>query len=144
MVATSADLNTVPSRIPNNSALSIHTEIIQPGTDIAIPIAITATRSGEIDLLGMVMASNAENEDDVAVATFTRKWNVQPVASCSTSVGPAKGSEGYYVSVEVSLQCGMYEGGAYGSEITNIAASPITLEELTPVSRYWKTEHTFP
>jgi hypothetical protein len=79
----------------------MHEGIIQPGTEVQIPILISALRTGQISLLGLLLASSSE-EDQLAIATIERSFDVQPVASCSTSVRSARvGNAGYLVGVEV-------------------------------------------
>ena len=92
----------IPNRISGNIPISLHTQIIQPGSDVEIPIVTTSLRSGPTSLLALVIFSNAEDEDDVVTLRLSQSVTVQPLASLTTSVSAAKGDpQKYLLCLEV-------------------------------------------
>jgi hypothetical protein len=99
---TQHNTTSLPYQIPSNTPIILYNATLRPGEEILIPIIITALSTGRVDLLGLVIANNAKDVDEVAVATFYERFEVNSVASCSTSIRPAKAGPGYLIELEVN------------------------------------------
>ena len=97
----------IPNIITSHSPISLHPAVIQPGSDISIPIIFSAPEEiGLIALLGLVIFGSAEDENDVAVVKLSHVFEVQSLASLFASVRSAKTeTANYLVALEVSCLC---------------------------------------
>ena len=95
----------IPNIITSHSPISLHPAVIQPGSDISIPIIFSAPEEiGLIALLGLVIFGSAEDENDVAVVKLSHVFEV--LASLFASVRSAKTeTANYLVALEVSCLC---------------------------------------
>ncbi|WVQ79020.1 hypothetical protein IAT38_001112 [Cryptococcus sp. DSM 104549] len=119
-------LTSIPNRITPNSPTSLHPGPIPPGETITVPVIITTSRPGRIDLCGLIIFSSTDDAgSDAAAAMVERQVEVQPLARLKALVKPrGDDATGYTLALEVA----------------NVSGEAIKVEGVYGVSAVWGVE----
>jgi hypothetical protein len=112
----------VSNDIPDPRFLYITSDTIPPGESKPIPILLTLTRSGRIDLRGFVIAAAETSADDVAASTFACTVDCQSLLSVNTATQYSRRRLGDHL-IDV--------------EISNTADVTVELDTMAFISPFW-------
>ncbi|OCF34119.1 hypothetical protein I316_04067 [Kwoniella heveanensis BCC8398] len=119
--------NGIPNIIAPNSSVLLHADTVSPGEEANIPIVFSAHQSGPMDLLGLIVFSDANNEDAVSASSLVLYLKVIPVLNVKASVQRTSQRNGE---------------GMIILETMNISSEAVRIEAITGVSPVWIMDST--
>ena len=87
-------------------------------------MTFTAQHAGALDVLHLVIFSNAEDENDIGCSHLASSVNVLPLTRLAVSTRPGKEGANHYLAV---------------TEMTNVSSVTLAVNEIQPISPYWRT-----
>ncbi|WVF67170.1 hypothetical protein IAT40_001916 [Kwoniella sp. CBS 6097] len=117
--------NTIPNLIEHKSSVPLYANTIPPGEEVNIPVIISAYQSGPLDILGLVVFSNADNENAVAASAAVLYLDIIPVLNVRAFVQSTGKETGE---------------GMVILETRNVSSETVRIEAVKGVSPVWKVE----
>lgn len=115
-------MSEIPNVTPHDTHLALLDEPLQPGQTTDIPLTLSSTLTGRIDLLALAIFANAEDANDISAVTLAHSLHVSPLLEMRSAVRPGRQSRREYL---------------VGVEIVNSSASIVTIDGITPISNFW-------
>ena len=102
----------------------MYPETVPPGESVSIPIILSLSRPGRIDIRGLLVAADDTTPEELAITTVALSVDCQPLLSIITATQNSRRRLGEYL-LDV--------------EISNHANKSIKLDSMAVVSPFWGT-----
>jgi hypothetical protein len=112
----------IPNRLSKPRSLDLHTGAIPSGESRSIPIVLSLSRPGQVDLRGILIASSTDSPDDAAVTTIAHTLECRPLCSVSLKTQYSRSRLGDHLIT---------------AEVTNEATEALQIDQLCLLSQFW-------
>lgn len=116
------DSTSLSNRISGPKFLDLHSGTIPPGEAVSVPIILSLSRPGKIDIRALLVAADQTSSDELATTTLAHTVTCQPLLSFKTAIQHSRRRLGQYL-VDV--------------EISNNANTSVQLDSMAIVSPFW-------